>query len=57
MNGILLFGESAVQQPSDDGEVAALIVGWEDDGVFILGSRCHVEDLKERMSEDDISLR
>lgn len=32
--GGLLFGEGLVEQPDDYGEVAPLVVGWEDDGVF-----------------------
>lgn len=35
--GGLLLGEGLVEEPDDDGEVAALVVGWEDDGVFLLG--------------------
>jgi hypothetical protein len=29
------LGEGAVEEPGYDGEVAALVVGWEEDGVFI----------------------
>lgn len=32
--GGLLLGEGLVEQPDDYGEVAPLVVGWEDDGVF-----------------------
>jgi hypothetical protein len=31
----LQLGEGAVEEPRYDGEVAALIVGWKEDGVFI----------------------
>jgi hypothetical protein len=40
--GHILLSEGAVQQPSHDWEVAVLIVGWEDDGVFVLRDRRHV---------------
>lgn len=42
----LQLGEGAIEQPGDDGEIAALVVGWEQDGVFILlrfWSHCEVE--------------
>lgn len=29
--------ESSLEEPADYGEVAALVVGGEDDGVFFLG--------------------
>lgn len=34
---MLLFGKHALEQPGDDGKVAALIVGRQQDGVFGLG--------------------
>lgn len=34
--GSLLLGEGLVEQPDYDGEVAALVVGGEEDGVFVL---------------------
>lgn len=35
---VLLLSEGAIQQPRYDREVASLLVGWEDDRVFVLGS-------------------
>lgn len=35
----LLLGEGAVQQPGDDGQVATLIVGRQDDRVLV-GCHC-----------------
>jgi hypothetical protein len=32
-----------LEEPDDDGEVAAFVVGGEEDGVFVAG--CHCEDL------------
>lgn len=37
VEGVVLLGEGLVEEPDDYGEVAALVVGWEDDGVFLLG--------------------
>lgn len=37
--GEVLLGEGAVQEPDDDGQVAALIVGGDNDGVLVCG--CH----------------
>ena len=37
----LLFGEDIVEHLHNDGQVLALIVGGEDDGVFVLGVRTH----------------
>lgn len=37
----LLLGKGAVQEPSDDGQVATLVVGWENDRVFVLGDWRH----------------
>lgn len=45
VRGDILLCESAVKQPGDDGEVAALIVGWENDGVFVLWNGGHPERL------------
>lgn len=39
----VVFGKGAIKKPDDDGEITALIVGWEDYSVFIF--RCHVCDL------------
>jgi hypothetical protein len=36
--GILLLGEGLLEEPYYDGEVASLVVGWEEDGVFVF---CH----------------
>ena len=49
VRGDILLCESAVKQPGDDGQVAALIVGWENDRVFVLWNGGHCErQLKER---------
>src|SRR4051794_39784802 len=39
----LLFGEGAVEQPSDNWKVAALIICWENDRVFVLGNWRHID--------------
>lgn len=39
--GGLLFGEGLFEEPGYDGEVFALIVGREDDGVFVFLYGCH----------------
>jgi len=41
--GNLLLSEGAVQQPGDNREVAALIVGRKEDRVLVLGGGCHVK--------------
>jgi hypothetical protein len=35
--------EGLLEEPDDDGEVAAFVVGGEEDGVFVAG--CHCEGL------------
>lgn len=35
--GDVLLGEHALEEPGGDGEVAAFVVGGEEDGVFVLG--------------------
>lgn len=44
----ILLGDFVVEQPSDDGEVAALIVGWEDDRVLVscCGYWSHAEQVE-----------
>lgn len=45
-NWYVLLSEGLVQQPCYYGEIAALIVGWEEDRVFIfLGCRRHCEEV------------
>lgn len=31
----ILFVEGFCEQPDDDGEVFAFVVGWEDDGILV----------------------
>lgn len=35
----LLFCKGLCDEPGDDGEVLAFVVGGEEDGVFVLGGR------------------
>lgn len=38
--GALLLGEHALEEPDDDGEVAALVVGRKEDGVLVVLCHC-----------------
>lgn len=46
----ILFGEGAVEQPCNDGQVATLVVCRKDDGVFVFGRGIHDDEkvAKER---------
>jgi hypothetical protein len=42
----VLLGERSVQEPGDDWQVPALIIGREDNGVFVLFGGRHIESVK-----------
>lgn len=51
--GSLPLGEGAVEEPGDDGEVLALVVGGQDDRVLLLGDS-HFDDVST--DSGDLSL-
>lgn len=51
--GSSLLGEGPVQQPSDDGKIATLVEGREDNRVFVLG-RHVIESFCEGVEESNV---
>lgn len=49
--GDLLLCESAVEQPGNDRKVAALVIGWQNNGVLVLGNWGHLGEIGKGVNE------
>jgi hypothetical protein len=55
--GDLLLGEGLVEEPDNDREVAALVVGGEEDGILVLDGHCGGSERGERGGRRGVRLR
>lgn len=51
-----LLGEGSIQKPGNDGKIASLVVGRQDDGVFIFG-RHVAQEVCEEVKESNVQLK